>query len=167
MKRYLVIVLLIPFLSFSQSVKEYFEKGSDYAKTGEYQLAINNFTECLRIDTNYALAYNMRGYTYYSLGNDEDAIADFTRTIRIDPDTVDAFDAYYWRGVVYYSLGNYEDAIADFTEFIGSGTDIADVYYNRGLAKQKAGLSFCSDYKKACDLGKEECCKWHIEYNCK
>ena len=71
------------------------------------------------------------------------------------------------RGYTYYSLGNYEDAIADCTEFIGSGTDIADVYYNRGLAKQKAGLSFCSDYKKACDLGKEECCKWHIEYNCK
>ena len=149
-------MLLMPFLSFSQSVKEYFKNGSDYAKTGEYQLAIDNFTKCLRIDTDYALAYNMRGYAYYSLGNYEDSIDDFTRAIRIDPDRIkdDTFDAYYWRGVAYYSLGNYEEAIADFTEFIGSGTDIADVYFNRGLAKQKAELSFCSDYKKACDLGR-------------
>ena len=151
------MILLFSLVAYGQTAKEYLKKGTEYTKTGEYQSAIDDLTECLRIDTNYALAYNMRGFAYRNLGNYEEAIADYTRAIRIDPDRIDddIADAKYWRGEAYYNLGNYEKAIADFTEFIRLAPDIADTYYNRGLAKLKLGQkeSGCLDLSKARELG--------------
>ena len=42
----------------------------------------------------------------------------------------------------------------------------ASAYKNRGIVKQSAGINPCSDWKKACDLGKKECCMWYIQDNC-
>ena len=88
MKKLLLILLLtIPFIGFGQTAEEYFDKGFDYLNSGEYQLAIENYTKCLRIDPDYApQAYYNRGWNYGQLENYEDAIADFTRALRIDPD---------------------------------------------------------------------------------
>ena len=86
------------------------------------------------------------------------AIDNFTKSIRINPDVA---VTYYNRGWVYDELGNYEEAIADNTRAIRIDPDYANAYRNRGIAKENAGLSYCSDYKKACDLGDEDCCEWY------
>lgn len=35
------------------------------------------------------------------------------------------------------------------------------LYRNRGIVKERAELPYCSDYKRACDLGDEDCCEWY------
>ena len=85
---------------FGQTAEEYFEKGLNYAESGEYQLAIDNLTKCIKLkpeDRNLTVAYNNRGWVYDELGNYKDAIADYTRAIRIDPDYA---MAYKGRGIV-------------------------------------------------------------------
>jgi len=114
-------------------------------------------------DNNLAKSYNNRGLTYSKLGNYEDAIADYTRAIRIDPDYANAYGN---RGVAYNELGNYKDAIDDYTKAIRIDPDYASAYKNRGISKENAGLPYCSDFKTACVLGKEECCSWYKEGNC-
>ena len=37
--------------------------------------------------------------------------------------------------------------------------DDAAAYAGRGIAKANAGLSYCSDYKKACELGIKRVCE--------
>ena len=56
------------------------------------------------------------------------------------------------------SNGEFEDAIYNCTRALRIDPNYADAYYNRGLAKEGAELSYCSDYKKCCDLGYEGCC---------
>jgi len=107
-----------------------------------------------------AKEYNENGINYAESEEYQLAIADYTRAIRIDPDYV---DAYHNRGVAYGKLGNYEDAIADYTRFLRINPDYTAAYRNRGVAKKRAGLSYCSDYKKACDLGDEDCCEWYYK----
>ena len=90
-----------------------------------------------------------------SNGEFEDAIYNCTRALRKDPNYAKAYNK---RGIVYDRLGDYEYAIDDYTRAIRIDPDYAEAYYNRGLAKEGTDLSYCSDYKKCCDLGYEGCC---------
>tara|TARA_R110001632_G_scaffold3903_5_gene17038 strand:+ start:1278 stop:1739 length:462 start_codon:yes stop_codon:yes gene_type:complete len=69
------------------------------------------------------------------------------------------YEAYNNRAGIYGYLGKYEDAIADYTRAIEIKPEVAKTYCSRGLAKELLGLSYCSDYKKSCDLGYKKCCK--------
>jgi tetratricopeptide (TPR) repeat protein len=167
MKKLLLVLLALPMIGFGQTAKEYFNKALDYAENEQYQLAIDNYTKCLRLepdDANKATAYHNRGISYRKLENYTAAIADYTSAIRIDPDYA---KAYYNRGYAYDDLENYTAAIADYTSAIKINPDYVNAYVNRGLAKAKSGQSSCSDYKKCCDLGDEECCEWYKEDNCR
>ena len=59
------------------------------------------------------------------------------------------------------NLEDYSGAIADFTKAIELKPDYAYAYNNRGIAKIKAGLPYCSDMNKACELGEERACGWY------
>jgi tetratricopeptide (TPR) repeat protein len=126
MKKLLLVLLALPLIGFGQTAEDYFNKAGDYYENEQYQLAIDNVTEAITINPDYA-------------------------------------DAYYNRGFVYAHLENYTAAIADFTSAIKIDPDAADAYVNRGIAKEKSGQSYCSDYKKACDLGDNECCEWYYK----
>jgi len=55
-------------------------------KTGQYDQAIKNYTEAIRLDPKIALAYSSRGTVYLQLGKKELAIQDFEKALSIDPD---------------------------------------------------------------------------------
>ena len=67
-------------------------------------------------------------------------------------------------GKAYDELKNYNNAIIDYTRAIRVDPNYASAYKNRGIAKQNAELPYCSDYKMACDLGKENCCEWYYRH---
>ncbi len=85
-----------------------------YAK-GEDQEAIADYTEAIRLDPDYAVAYNNRGLAYRYLGEYERAIDDCTEAIRLDPDLAIAYNN---RGYAYHDLGEYERAIADLESYL-------------------------------------------------
>ena len=36
-------------------------------------------------------------------------------------------------------------------------------YYKRGIAKEKVGLLYCTDFQKGCELGNKDACKLYDE----
>ena len=115
---------------------------------------------CLEIEPDYAEAYLGRGNAYVKLENYTAAIADYSSALKIEPDHA---LANINRGDLYYNLENYKDAIADYSNAIRIDPDDAISYRYRGIAKENIGQSYCSDYKRACDLGDEECCEWYYK----
>jgi len=79
-------------------------------------------------------------------------------TLELEPSDAAAYNN---RGNAYSDLGEYNSAIADYTTAIRLVPDYAKAYNNRRIAKENAGLPYCSDYKKACELGAKECCEWY------
>ena len=62
-----------------------FNRGLVHHNQGNYQLAIADFTEALKLDPNNALVLATRGDAYRMQGEYDKALADFTEALRLDP----------------------------------------------------------------------------------
>jgi tetratricopeptide (TPR) repeat protein len=77
--------------------------GDFYGKLGQYQSAIENFNEVIRLKPDYAGAYNGLGSCYESLGQGQLAIENFNKAILLKPDYAEAYNN---RGVAYFLQNN-------------------------------------------------------------
>jgi len=76
----------------------YYSRGFAYHAIGKYDLAIEDYTEAIRIQPDDAEAYFLRGNTYLNKWEYNLAILDYTKVIHINPDYA---EAYYQRGNSY------------------------------------------------------------------
>lgn len=72
MKRLLLLLplVLLAFLvaSCGSPAEPYYSEGKAHHEKGEYEEAIEDFTEAIRLDPNHAGAYCMRGVAHYEMG---------------------------------------------------------------------------------------------------
>jgi tetratricopeptide (TPR) repeat protein len=108
---------------------------------GEFDKAIADFTESIRLDPRQAEVYCGRAYAYHQTGEFDKAIVDYDEAVRLDPKQA---TTYYNRGLAYAKKGDHDKAIVDFTEVILLNPKDAEAYYNRGCTYYKMG-----DYDKA------------------
>jgi tetratricopeptide (TPR) repeat protein len=113
------------------AAKARYEKGERFLDNEDYDAAIAEFTEAIRLNPNFTNAYNKRGSAYSYKGQYDAVIRDFTEAIRLDPNC--AF-AYANRGLTYSFKGQYDKAIEDYTELIRLDPNTAFSYESRGRA---------------------------------
>ena len=114
----------------------YNHRGVAYHAKGDYDRAINDYTQAIALDPNYAVAYNNRGLAYTSNDNNDRAINDYTQAIMLDPRYA---QAYTNRGVAYHAKGDYDRAISDYTQAISLNPRYVKAYIDRGAAYQVKG----------------------------
>ena len=110
---------------------EHYNRGVENQQQGKFDLAIEEYTEAIALDPQYADSYNKRGLAYVAKGDLDRAIADFDRAIALDPQYV---DPYTNRGNAYYAKGEFDRAIADHDQAIALDPQLALSYTNRGAA---------------------------------
>ncbi|MFO0409717.1 MAG: tetratricopeptide repeat protein, partial [Dolichospermum sp.] len=69
-----------------------------------------DYTQAIRINQEYAVAYNNRGNAYASRGEQQKAISDYNEAIRINPNLGSAFNN---RGNAYAAIGDKRGALKD------------------------------------------------------
>ena len=152
-----------PLSSQTQSVSAETYRVRAYAsiQLGNYEKAIRELDQALRMNPKDAWSYHNRGIAKRNLGQHYSAILDYHEAIRLDPN--DAL-AYHNRGYARGQLGKYYGAIADYNEAIRLNPKYALAYYNRGNAKGELRRYFAAiaDYNKAIDLDSNNA---HAYYN--
>ncbi len=101
-----------PILIVQNSAEDLFNSGLAKSEAGDIPGAIADYTAAIRLNPNYAKAYNKRGIIQgRNLQDYPAAKADFDRAIEINPNYG---DAYYNRAKVRYFLEDKPGAIADY-----------------------------------------------------
>ena len=141
----------------------YFSRGVDREGKQDWDAAIADYSEAIRLKPDYATAYFGRGNTRDSKGDLNGAIADYTEAIRLQPDNA---SAYFNRGNTRDSKGDMDGAIADYTEAIRLKPDHAGAYHNRGVRYEKKGDwdNAIVDYSEAIRLKRDYGDAYHDSY---
>ncbi len=70
------------------------ELGAAYYQQGKMEIALEEFNEAIKIDSNYSFAYNGLGLVHSALGQDAVADANFRQAITIDPNNSESHNNY-------------------------------------------------------------------------
>jgi len=117
----------------------YEARGLYYFSQGQYQQAIEDYNEAIRLEVDDAFlsfAYSLRGFAYSGLLQHQRGIKDFDEAIRLKPNDDNFYGA---RGFAYAYLGQYQHAINDYAKAIRLKPDNAKAYYDRGFTYHKLG----------------------------
>lgn len=107
----------------------YFNRGIEWHAKHDYEQAIADYTEAIRLNPKYASAFYNRGNSWRARRDNDRAIADYTEAIRLNPKYAAAYNN---RGNGWHDKRDYDRAIADYTEAIRLNAGYASAYYNRG-----------------------------------
>jgi tetratricopeptide (TPR) repeat protein len=106
-----IIILIFLILTFICSCSKTNEKPEDLINKAKLlwdgkqytdpKKAIEYLDKAIKLQPNYAEAYNQRGVAHGNIGQNQPAIEDFNAAIRLQPDHV---LAYFNRGTLYSNL---------------------------------------------------------------
>jgi tetratricopeptide (TPR) repeat protein len=169
MKRFLFAILVstsfADILDSGESAGTFLDRGLMFAARGDYEMAVEDFTEAIALNPNLSAAYILRGRALYAgafkvllVGENFSSIitgsmagrplspaqrrvfgrviADYSRAIRLYPN---APVAYMERGVMFDNIGEHDKAIADCSQAIRIDPYYAMAYYSRGNAYRHKG----------------------------
>ncbi|MCT7948595.1 tetratricopeptide repeat protein [Ancylothrix sp. C2] len=140
--------------------QNYYNQANNFLQTGNYQAAIENYTQALQISPSLAEAYLGRGLAKRRIGDNQGAIDDYTKVIQLQPNNA---LAYHNRGVVKAVLGKHQEALTDYTQALLINQNDATAYLNRGRSRFAIGdkLGAIKDYDMSLQRNQNNSLAWH------
>jgi tetratricopeptide (TPR) repeat protein len=116
-------------------------RGSAWSMKKEYENAIKDFDQAIRLDPKSAFAHHNRGLAWDAKKEPGKALTDYETAIRLDPNYAAAYNS---RGDAWLRKKEIGRAIRDFSEAIRLDPNCALALTNRGIA-----WSIKKDYENA------------------
>ena len=120
----------------AQRVQAFKNRGRGAFTAKDYDRAIADYGEAIKLSPKDAWAFAHRCEAYESKEDHNAAIADCTEAIRIDPKYGFAYNN---RGVAHFGLHDYDAALADHDEAIEINAGDAFAHVRRGMAWTEKG----------------------------
>jgi len=119
---------------------------------GNYTGAIEAYSEAIRLDPEYAIAWFNKGTALVDQGNYTEAIEALDEAIRLDPEFAEAWDN---KGVALANQGNYGEAIEAFDEAIRLNPEDSWAWGFKGEVLRALGRTSEANFanRKARELG--------------
>ncbi len=137
----------------TNNASPYNNRGGLYYNQKKYNKALCDYNKAIKLDTNNASPYNNRGLLYTNQKKYNKALSDYNKAIKLDTNNASPYNN---RGLLYKNQKKYNKALSDYNKAIKLDQNLAIAYYNRAFTKQAMSLNFCSDLKKAANLGLPE-----------
>jgi tetratricopeptide (TPR) repeat protein len=119
----------------------FYRRGNAYNEQRDYDRAIKDYDEAVRLNPKHANAFSNRGVAYAGKRDYDRAIQSYDEAIRLNPSHADAFTN---RGVAYARQGDYDRAIQSYDEALRLNPNHANALFDRGNAYRRK-----KDYDRA------------------
>ena len=113
----------------------YIYRGLSFKGLGEFQNAISDFDNAIKIDPNDLASFTDRGIVKISSKDYEGAKKDFLHVLTKDSIDNQGQAALYYLGRIAYLQAKYEQSIKYYDKLILLTPKDAELYFNRGAAK--------------------------------
>jgi tetratricopeptide (TPR) repeat protein len=143
------------------NAKEYSEQGDRYFSERNFDGAIADFSEVIKLEPDNPFAYYKRGLSYTQKNELDLAITDFTEAIRLEPNKIGDF--YFDRGLAYISQGNNAVAISDLEMAVK--IDPQKKEYREVLGELKGGKTHSTAGVSSSSGFLDDLIAWDPEYN--
>ena len=114
-----------------QTAREYYARAAKRYNDGDFDGAIADYNEVLRIDPNHINSLLYRGNALYKKRKYDEAIEDYSGIIWLEPNN---HIAWYNRGNARNEKREYEQALSDLNESIRLNPNYANAWNSRGNA---------------------------------
>lgn len=134
-----------------ESATAFIRRGDAKYNRQDYEAAIADYSEAIRLSPDNVQAYLGRGNAKYALEKYPEALKDYEETLRHDPDNAYAFNG---RGNVKFARKDYEAAIEDYNQAIQANPQFTLAFFNRGNVKSalQEHRAAIEDYSQAIRL---------------
>jgi tetratricopeptide (TPR) repeat protein len=129
-------VIAAPKPAAAQAFSTLVKRADDQRKAGNFDRAIADATEAIKLNGKNATIYWVRGAAYVGKGNYDQAIADLTRAVGIDPKYA---AAYSWRAAAWKAKGDDDRALYDADQVVKLLPKVASGYNSRCLILENKG----------------------------
>ncbi len=137
---------------------------------GQYESAIHDYDDAIRLLPNFAVALNNRAWAYFKWGRPQRGLSDVEKSLLLNPLSEHTWDT---RAHIRQTMGNFAGAFADYEQAVNLGGERMVKLYQCGLASAglysgrmdgyytdevRSALKTCA-YNKTCDPlpADEEC----------
>lgn len=136
----------------AKNAKSIEKAGDSYLDKGDFQKAIEKYSEAIDLDSNNSLLLRSRAFAYFLTGNYDQAIEDHKAALILDPDNPDIHGSI---GLAFIAKNDIKSGIYH----LGNGINLSDntsyndsiLYWNRGIAYER--IANCqraiNDYKNS------------------
>ena len=170
---FLIFLLSVPYEIFATNNKNVLdlERSRELLLDGyiqsdfdNHQLAIEYFTEAIRLNPNNLFAFLNRAYSKHEIKDIAGAWDDLNIALEIDPNNGIAF---YNRAIVNWKLGHQLSSIKEYSKAINKNIKLKNAYAIRGILKSNIGDAegACADWQKASENKNERATLW-VKENC-
>jgi lipoprotein NlpI len=142
-------------LTQNNTAAVHFNRGGVFMQLGEFENAIQDFTQTVLIKPEHKSAYLTRGVALRAVGRSEQALTDLTKALELRSDSEQ--EMYNLRGLAYNDIGDYPNAIEDFTTALTFNPAWAYATRNRGRSRYYMGqyAEAAVDFEAAYDLERD------------
>jgi tetratricopeptide (TPR) repeat protein len=133
----LLINLMFSTMAFGQrTAGDYYYLAIAKLKKQEWNAAIADLDRALKLNTEFAEAYNDRGRAKKEIGDVDGALADYDRALKVNPKYAPAYNN---RAIIKMEKQNLNGALADYNRAINLDPRRAELFQNRSMVKQNTG----------------------------
>ncbi|MDY6784102.1 MAG: J domain-containing protein [Cyanobacteriota bacterium] len=130
---------------------KFYVKGAQKLLEKDYQGAIAQYNQAIRLNPRFVEAFLKRAEVRYKLGDDRGTLEDCRQVLEIDSDYA---EAYYYQGRARYRLGYSQSAIEAYNQALCLDPRNGQTYYHRGIASNDLNNkgAAINDWQKAAEL---------------